>query len=243
MYKAELHGKLARGVEEAEDILTSNVFSFYLYSDRIHLWTLLDFVGVPVTLQDAENAEFSFWPTLPDNTEPDLVLQVGNYYVVIEAKLHAGYGEDTEDQEKHQLLREARSGRKEALKKGLIFILLTITDEPVAHEWVYGVLKGADRTSWRWTNWSGLARSLESRQPVGRMGRDLLDLLWRKGLRRFGGFTGTLDLLDGREGDYFFNVRTSNLGRFLGFADLIGPGLIAEPSKPLFTVADTTRRS
>jgi len=34
MYLAELHGKLSQRIERMEDILTSNVFSFFKYSTR-----------------------------------------------------------------------------------------------------------------------------------------------------------------------------------------------------------------
>lgn len=90
MYQAELHGKLSGAVAEAEDILTSNVFSFYLYSDRVHLQQLLGLIRVPVSLSEAEDAEFRFWPLLSEGTEPDLVLLAGSYYILVEAKLRAG---------------------------------------------------------------------------------------------------------------------------------------------------------
>ncbi len=34
MYLAELHGKLSQRIERMENILTSNVFSFFKYSTR-----------------------------------------------------------------------------------------------------------------------------------------------------------------------------------------------------------------
>ena len=34
MYLAEIHGKLSAKLERKEDILTSNVFSFFKYSNR-----------------------------------------------------------------------------------------------------------------------------------------------------------------------------------------------------------------
>lgn len=240
MYQAELHGKLSRTVEEAEDILTSNVFSFYLYSDRIHLQSLLKSVDLDVTLPEAAGAAFRFWPTFPDNTEPDLVIEVGRYYVLVEAKLHAGYGKDNEHHDRHQLLREARGGRHEAQVVGKEFILLTVTDEPIPHDSVYDVLKGVDRQSWRWTNWSRIAQLLETAPAVGRMGEDLLALLWRKGLKRFDGFTGEQERLDESEDSWFFDGGMAELGRFRGFADLLGPGLLTELTRPLFMAGETT---
>jgi len=248
MYQAELHGKLSRTIEEAEDILTSNVFSFYLYSERTHLQRLLTSVELDVTLQEAAGAAFHFWPTLPDNTEPDLVIEVGRYYILIEAKLHAGYGKDHEHHDRHQLLREIRGGRHEAQSTGRDFVLLTVTDEPIPHNSVYDVLKGVDRQSWRWTNWSRIARLLETGPPAGRMGEDLLALLWRKGLRRFDGFTSEQERLAEWEGFWFFDGGTAELGRFTGFATLLSPGLLTELPRPLFIAGDpkaerrTTRR-
>ncbi len=46
MYLAELHGKLSSNVERKEDILTSNVFSFFKYSNRkVYLKELMKLLG------------------------------------------------------------------------------------------------------------------------------------------------------------------------------------------------------
>jgi hypothetical protein len=232
MYQAELHGKLSRSVVEAEDILTSNVFSFYVYSERIHLQRLLAAVRVEVTPEEAQAAIFSFWPTISGDTEPDLVLQVGHYYILVEAKLHSGYGVADEADEKHQLLREARGGRAKAESVGRNFILLTVTDEPAPCEGVYGVLKGQDHESWRWINWSSITHLLETGPPIGRMGDDLLALLGRKGLRRFDGFTDTQDRLAQVQDYLFFDSKTVRFGRFAGFANLLGRSPMMGTSVP-----------
>jgi len=87
MYLAELHGKLSSSVERQEDILTSNVFSFFKYSNReIFLKEFLSRSGCHVTSEEANKAEFIFWPRFEENTEPDLVIIVGKYYLLIEAK-------------------------------------------------------------------------------------------------------------------------------------------------------------
>ena len=104
------------------------------------------------------------------------------------------------------------------------------------------MLKDTDRQSWRWTNWSRLARLLETGPAVGRMGEDLLALLWRKGLKRFDGFTGEQERLDESGDFWFFDGGTAELGRFTGFANLLGPGLLTELPRPLFTIGDTTAR-
>ena len=97
MYLAELHGKLPSRIERMEDILTSNVFSFFKYSTRhTFLKGYLEQLGFTISDQEAEYAEFIFWPRFEENTEPDLVIIVGNYYLVFEAKYHSGFGEETE---------------------------------------------------------------------------------------------------------------------------------------------------
>ena len=87
MYLAEFRGKLSSRVERMEDVLTSNVFSFFKYSNRdIFLKNYLNKLGFNISNQEAEGAEFRFWPVFEDGTEPDLVIMVGNYYLLIEAK-------------------------------------------------------------------------------------------------------------------------------------------------------------
>ena len=36
-----------------------------------------------------------FWPILSKNTEPDLVIIVGDWYLLIEAKFNSDFGEET----------------------------------------------------------------------------------------------------------------------------------------------------
>ena len=75
MLSAELRGKLPRGIRNLEDVLTSYVFNFLQYSSRpIFLGRFLHDLAVGVSEADLEAAEFRFWPTFPDGTEPDLVI-------------------------------------------------------------------------------------------------------------------------------------------------------------------------
>lgn len=61
MYLAELYGKFSPREERMEDILTSNVFSFFKYSSRnIFLKSYLDSLGVDVSAKKARDAEFLF---------------------------------------------------------------------------------------------------------------------------------------------------------------------------------------
>ena len=93
MIHAELRGKLPEhNPDQREDILTSNVFSFFQYADRqVFLYELLKSWHLDVTAEEAREAEFHYWPQLADGTEPDLVIVVGQYYLLIEAKYRSGF--------------------------------------------------------------------------------------------------------------------------------------------------------
>jgi hypothetical protein len=71
-----------------EDILTSNVFSFFKYARRdIFLKPYLENVlGIPFTAEDLRETDFVFWPSYDDGTQPDLVMITGSYYLLFEAK-------------------------------------------------------------------------------------------------------------------------------------------------------------
>jgi len=71
MYLAELRGKLSSRLERMEDVLTSNVFSFFKYSSRdIFLRNYLNELGFKVSTKDAEKAEFRFWSVFEVGTDP-----------------------------------------------------------------------------------------------------------------------------------------------------------------------------
>ena len=106
MYLAELHGKLPRENENKEDILTSNVLSFFKYSDRItFLFPLLCDLRLDVFQEDAQEAKFYYWSSFPDGTQPNLLILVGKYYLLFEAKYHSGFGQAT-DLIEHQLTKQ-----------------------------------------------------------------------------------------------------------------------------------------
>ena len=127
MYIAEIHGKLTRVQENLEDVLTSNVFSFLKYAPRdLFLVSYLQEIGIEVSEEDAKTAEFLFWTTYDDRTEPDLVIIVGNYYLLFEAKYYSGFGEKT-DERKAQLVRELQGGLQEARNRGKEFYPVSYT--------------------------------------------------------------------------------------------------------------------
>jgi hypothetical protein len=125
MYQAELRGKLSEEDINSEDILTSNVFSFLKYCRRdIFLMRFLKELGLKCTMKDIDNAIFQFWPVYDNDTEPDVIIIIGNYYLLFEAKYKSGFMKETVTKEK-QIIREIKGGLKEA--KQLHFKYYTIT--------------------------------------------------------------------------------------------------------------------
>ncbi|GAH35154.1 unnamed protein product, partial [marine sediment metagenome] len=176
MYLAELHGKLPSRIERMEDILTSNVFSLFKYSTReIFLQGYLNKLGFNISNQEANEAEFIFWPRFGDNTEPDLVLIVGDYYLLIEAKYFSDFAED-------QIQREIRGGEIEAKNYGKDFKLIAITADYYYKEDKFRVLIPLDFIPhFKWTNWQQVSAFLysvlENRKNIKKQERDFaLDL-------------------------------------------------------------------
>ena len=229
MYLAEIHGKLSRQTENQEDILTSNVFSFFKYSDRINLfYKFVKSLGLGISINDAFNAEFLFWPRFEDNTEPDLVIMIGDFYLLIEAKYHSGFGQETQSKE-HQLIREIEGGiiESEELEKEFRMIIVTahysqksdlLADIPEKH-----------RGKIIWTNWQNIAfflyQQIENNPNLSKENRlfanDLYELLVRKKLRNYEGSSALMvsfKALSINTGDIFFGARSSNYrGKFMGF--------------------------
>jgi len=231
MYLAEIHGKLSKDNENKEDILTSNVFSFFKYAPRqIFLRNLLKDLGIVISDKEAKDAEFIFWHRFKDNTEPDLVLLAGDYYLLIEAKYFSGFGAKTELTES-QLLREIEGGMLEAKNLGLKFKLIAITADYSYKESKFNEIPKEFMTDFIWTNWQKVtllvADILEARATIDfetrLMAQDLYDLLIRKGLRSFQGLgiikiSKKMKHFDG----LFFMARTAlRRGSFIGFIEAL----------------------
>jgi len=227
MYLAELRGKLSSRVEKMEDILTSNVFSFFKYSSRdIFLKEYLNSFGFQVSEKEAKEAEFRFWPHYEDGTEPDLVIIVGKYYILFEAKYYSGFGKKTETTG-GQLKREFEGGLLESYSYGKEFYLIAITADYYFKKEKFKVILAEFESSFKWTNWQYIASFLDnilSSNPNIKGSewdfcQDLYRLLDKKNLRSFQNITYNGPLLE----DYssiFFDAKTAKLrGDFIGFID------------------------
>jgi hypothetical protein len=131
MYIAELRGKLSERNERSEDILTSNVFSLFKYAKRrVFLKSFFNMMSLELSDDDADNAEFQFWPKYADKTEPDLVIIAGKYYLLIEAKYFSSF-EWSGEKESSQLSREIKGGLYEAKSLNKEFYLAAVTADYV----------------------------------------------------------------------------------------------------------------
>ena len=228
MYLAELHGKLPPRIERMEDILTSNIFSFFKYSTReIFLKGYLSRLAFDISNQEANEAEFIFWPRFEENTEPDLVLIVGDYYLLIEAKYFSGFAEETK-KSKAQLLREIEGGKLEAKNYGKNFRLIAITADHYYKENKFKIIPLDFIPYFKWTNWQSVSSFLydilESSRDIKKQDNDftldLYNLLDKKNLRDFQGLNILFNISDCLKSykSVFFEARTAKFrGDFIGF--------------------------
>lgn len=243
MFLAEIRGKLSSKQENSEDLLTSNVFSFFKYSQRnVYLTKLLKILNIECSEGELEDAQFNFWPTFDDRTEPDLVLIVGDHYVLIEAKLFADFGQKWEGG-KSQIEREIEGGLNEAnaLKKSFHFIALT------AHyhypKDLFSSFSDEIKVHIRWLNWQAIAGLLlglleghDGSLEGGLFAQDLYDLLDKKKLRGFLSFDRMDGQIEPSGNPIFFSAITASFrGAFLGFTpSLVDAKFVHKESRRLF---------
>jgi len=246
MYIAELKGKIPQEFEFKEDILTSNVFSFFKYTARdIFFRGFLNFLEIKADAADLEKAEFIFWPTFEDGTEPDLVILVADNYLLFEAKYTSGFGQET-DLLRHQLEREYIQGRQQASVMGLNFHFFTITNDLFENEAKYPDIPRYLWQEVRFINWQNITYLIESVLNSGQklenrerlMAVDLHELLVRKCLRTFEGtrLLEDLDPVSLPAKILFYDVSSSRYyDEFLGFEKSLAslPG-VDLPSSNIF---------
>lgn len=228
MYLAELHGKLSSRVERMEDILTSNVFSFFKYTSRkIFLKGYLDKLGFNISEREASRAEFLFWPRYEENTEPDLVIIVGDYYLLIEAKYFSDFGQET-SKTKAQLIREVEGGEIDAKNYGKEFVLIAITADHYFKKEKFETIPERYKSNFIWTNWqlvsSFLNYVLEANQSLKKQERefatDLYSLLDKKNLRDFQSYNALQNIqLSTASRSFVFlqGKKVTFRGKFIGF--------------------------
>jgi hypothetical protein len=256
MYIAELRGKLSKENENREDILTSNVFSFLKYVDRlVFLYPLLKSLVPDITPAEAQCAEFYFWPQYQDGTEPDLVLITSKYYFLIEAKYHSGFGQANETVQ-HQLVREVQNGRYEAHNLGKSFKLVAVTSHYSFSPSLYNEVPLDARSDFIWINWGRIALLLEMilyseplLSPETRLfANDLHALLVRKNLRFYSGqqFLFTYPKIQSIEEVLFFDAKTAEYrGDFFGFMNMLEtqPKLVQLPATIFYRYPSNMSRS
>ncbi len=225
MIIAELNGKIPSKLNDKEDILTSNVFSFFKYSDRQLFKDYLSELGVEVSLKESENAEFIFWPSYDDGTEPDLIVICGEHYLLFEAKRYSDFSPKTATTES-QIEREIKMGKMSAENLNKKFVFIAITAEYYKDRNKYQTYEKRDFL-FVWTNWqlisSFIDRKIENEdlKRDKEFANDLFSLLVKKRLKSFEGITNfiinyEIELL----GNIFYNVNTSKFkGEFSGFIE------------------------
>ena len=230
MYLAELHGKLSSNIERKEDLLTSNVFSFFKYSHRkLFLRELLTLLELNVEDEDLDAADFVFWPNYDDNTQPDLVVIIGKYYLLWEAKFFSEF-DKKEVKTKSQIIREIIGGLNEGKTIDKEFYFIAITADYIHDTSIFDQLPGDFKKYIKWINWQSISYLLlklieqfGTKLPNFDFAQDLYDLLDRKRLRNFQSF----DRLEGRYifdklDQIFFSTEGAKFrGKFLGFANVL----------------------
>jgi hypothetical protein len=228
MYLAELHGKLSSKLQNMEDILTSNVFSFFKYTNRtIFLNRFMKRLGFVFTENELQTAEFIFWPSLDDQTEPDLVLVIGNKYIMVEAKYFAGFEPETRSR-KAQLIREIEGGLREAENMNMDFYLVAITADYTYRKERFKLIQDRYKVEFNWINWQSVAgiiyEALEKNDQLNHTEKlfalDLYNLLGKKNLRNYLGknaFLKTKPALRRLPSVFFDATSAIFRGEFIGF--------------------------
>jgi len=242
MYLAELHGKLSSHVERKEDILTSNVFSFFKYSNRkVYLKELMKLLEIEVTNIDLETADFKFWPKYDDYTQPDLVTVVGDNYILWEAKYFSDFG-GQENKTKSQITREIEGGLNEAKTLGKRFYYVAITADYVIGK-KFSHIPEEYVGTFKWLNWQSISfvllQLLEQygqELPNFEFANDLYRLLDKKNLRSFQSFSRLNGIYKGKKLEKVFFSPQSAIyrGQFLGFEEALAGFHLTMPVKEIF---------
>jgi hypothetical protein len=210
-------------------------------------------LGLDVSLDEALETEFHFWPSFADGTQPDLVIISGSYYLLVEAKYHSGFGKATPTR-KHQLVREIEGGAFEAGNLEKKFKILIVTADYYFKPEIYEDIPSHHLQDLKWINWQKIAflifSILEQNQNISPetklFAEDLYRLLLKKNLRNFEGkkVLGQTRKLPNFQDNIFFQANTASYrGDFIGFLPAmetvpniksISDNLFFEPQKRFF---------
>lgn len=245
MYLAELHGKISSKLEKKEDMLTSNVFSFFKYCNRsIFLKNYLSELGFEINDKQANEAEFIFWQRYEENTEPDLIIRTGKHYILFEAKYFSDFDEGS-SKTKAQLIREIEAGLMEANSFNETFILVAITADYCYKDYKFSSVPSEYQQFIKWTNWQKVASLLQDILNAKKLtylerifATDLYSLLCKKNLRVYRG----TDILSNMtyqlkaHDKIFLEAKTARFrDDFIGFREaLINEGKLSPSISPLF---------
>lgn len=228
---AELYGKIPSKFENKEDILTSNVFSFFKYSNRFFLKDYLCQIGIEVSEDDTLKAEFLFWQKYDDRTEPDLIVICGKYYLLFEAKFYSDFSPETSTIES-QIDREIKMGKLAAKNENKEFVYVAITAEYYKDKRKYEKYEKYEKSGVKfiWTNWQTITNFLEiilTNQflfQYREYATDLHSLLIKKNLRSYIGISNVKVNGDiNSHNSVFYNNNTSRFkGEFSGFIENLG---------------------
>ena len=225
-------------------MLTSYVFGFLKYASRkMYLRRFLEEFEIQASKVDLENAEFRFWPALTDGTEPDVVIVVGDHYLLFEAKLFASFDLGNSCRQP-QVVREIEGGLEEAAREGKQFHFVAVTADSCFPREALGCYP-RQASVMRWVNWQSIARliltQIEAHErvalPDGDYARDLLAILDFRNLRGYRGFDAIDMPATVRPPEPLFLAAQTFAyrGEFLGFRTTLGGLPVVEPvASPLF---------
>jgi len=229
LYLAELHGKLSSKNENREDILTSNVFSFFKYSDRVKfLKPFFKSIGIVVSEKEAKKAEFSFWPIYAEGTEPDLVIMTDTFYILIEAKYFSDFAGPTK-KTKAQLVREVEMGSAKAEQLKKHFFIIAITSDYFCKEDKFKEIPSIFEKNFKWTNWQNVTEILMNmlnnnfvlNSSEMLFTSDLYNLLIKKKLRRYQVIKLTSQRLKPVMGIFYDVFKAKYRDKFIGFQNAL----------------------
>ena len=212
MLQAELHNKEGSDslISKMEDVLTSNVFGVLKNVNRYFLSKVFENT-MGISLFKVDNLETKFWPTdykfhLNKNlaAEPDCMMIADKLIILIEAKYHSDFGQDTvtESGDKNQLKREfallqhliSEQERPFDCKGYLLIVTNDLTEPTERINSQFYPLKRPSNVYW--TSWQRInyilkecVKKYSSEDEVSlKWVKELIELLDHKGLRDFRGF-------------------------------------------------------